>query len=153
MVWRPPPCAIRAHLGCTITNVQIYDNTFIARTGPGEDWEAIGGRIYDSNGGSPSGIVIDDNLFEAIVNTSDTSYAARAFSMEGVAADRSPLIENNTFESNDISLGFSGDDGNDECDGDFISNTFSETTDGAVRAYQSIHAGYWTGQAAQYPHS
>ncbi|MEN6451435.1 MAG: right-handed parallel beta-helix repeat-containing protein, partial [Thermoguttaceae bacterium] len=128
-------------------DLHIYNNTFIARTGVGEVHAALGLRIYipTNSAGTDLNNVIENNTFKAIVETTDTTYYARAVSLEEVAANSAPLFRNNVFESNDVSLAFGGNDGKDSFDGDFISNTFTRSSEGATRTYYAVSAGFWVG--------
>jgi hypothetical protein len=127
-------------------DIHLHDNTFIARTSAsGETLGAIGGRItyYSNNQAINLNNLFENNIFKAIVETTDTNYYARAFSFDGVAANTAPLMRSNFIESNDISLALAGSDGNGYAlDGDFISTTFRKSVDGAARSYKSIVAGY-----------
>ncbi|MEN6457924.1 MAG: fibronectin type III domain-containing protein [Thermoguttaceae bacterium] len=129
------------------TNLHIYNNTFIARTGVGEVHEAIGLRVYipTNSTGADLNNVIESNTFKAIVETTDASYSAYAVTIEGVGANCCPLFVDNLFESNDTSLGLGGNDGKDAFDGNFISNTFVRSSEGATRTYSAISAGFWIG--------
>ncbi|MCE5269195.1 MAG: fibronectin type III domain-containing protein, partial [Planctomycetaceae bacterium] len=128
-------------------DLHIYNNTFIARTGDGEVHEAIGLRIYmpSNTPGADMNVLIENNTFKGIVDSTNSFYSARAVSLEEVGAICSPLFKNNTFESNDTSLGLGGNDGKDAFDGDFFSNTFSKSSEGATRTYYAVTAGYWNG--------
>ena len=101
---------------------------------------------FESN---PQGIdlndVIENNTIEAIVNTTDPDYYADAVALEDVGTNCSPLFLNNVFESNDISLELGDGDGWPELDGDFVSDTFSQSSDGTQVPYTTITAGYWIG--------
>jgi hypothetical protein len=133
-------------------NIQVHDNTFIARTGPGKVTGAVGGRYFQvaNTANEPVNFVMQNNVFKAIVGTTDTTYWARAFSLENnflTSVHTAAVMKNNVFESNDISLGFGGPDGASLPEGTFLSNTIRKnTTEGAVRAYEAIHAGYWNGE-------
>lgn len=131
-------------------NIHIHDNTFIARTGVGEVHAAIGARISyhrTNNNWVALNNLIENNLFKAIVETTDTYYWARAMTIARVMdTDGGCLLKNNTFESNDISLGFSDNDGNIVNSGTFISNTIRKSSEGAARNYRSVLAGYWIGE-------
>ena len=91
------------------------------------------------------GNVIENNTFEAIVETDDSSTHAIAFADDSLLPNTSPLIENNVFESNDRSLQIGWDYGIDTYDGDFVSNTCRRnTTEGdQTRTYTSVGVGYW----------
>ena len=124
-------------------NIYIHDNTFIARTGPGYAVMAIGiNPTYVLNSANINlNNLIENNLFKAIVETTDSHYAARAVSLEGIAPYGSLTFKNNIFESNQISLAIGGVNGSNADGVDFISNAFRKSAEGASRAYISIQAG------------
>ena len=129
------------------TNIHIYDNTFIARTDATLVHAAYGGRIsflVDNTGGDLNNFVTD-NVFEAIVGTTDTSFYAIGLSLESIGVNDSPHFVGNTVESNDTSLAFSGNDsaGVNVNQGLLTSTVIRKSSDGVARAYKSILAGYW----------
>jgi len=135
-------------------NIHVHDNTFIARTRPGQD-EAYGARFsYTNRNGQMdnAGILIENNTFRAI--TYDPSLndwngmpadPAKAFVWDGMQANINPIVRNNVFESNCISLQMPDGDGGGMGDYDtlFISNTMKKVSEGAQVPYRSIVAGWW----------
>jgi hypothetical protein len=130
-------------------NLDIYNNTFIATTGPGLATQAYGARIsYVNPGGqmNNAGIILQNNLIKAVVTTSDPTYTAQALLVDGVDAGINLMISSNTLESNDISLALGGGDGSDDYGVQFISNTLRKSSDGAARSYTGILSGFWIRQ-------
>jgi hypothetical protein len=122
------------------------NGTLTKVSGTGDDTIAFGSIIPEGNStGANMGNVIENNTFKAIVETSDASAYAFAFADDALLPNTSPLIENNIFESNDVSLQIGYDYGGSVYDGNFVSNTCRrDTTDGdQTRAYQSVGVGYW----------
>jgi VCBS repeat-containing protein len=124
-------------------DLNIHDNSFVARTGVGNAHGAIGTRISYMNNASAIewGDVISNNLFKAIVDTTDSYYWARAIAIEGVVSGTGLKFFGNAIESNDISLGLSGNDGFYAHDVTFTSSTFVKSSEGASRTYQTVRAG------------
>jgi hypothetical protein len=138
---------LRNNVGTVVQrDLLIYNNTFIATTGPGLATQAYGVRISYIN---PKGkmddanIILQNNLIKAIVTTADRTYSAQAFVLDGADPGIDLLIENNVFESNDTSLALGGADGGDNYDTLFLSNTLRKSNDGASVPYTGIVAGYW----------
>jgi hypothetical protein len=131
-------------------NIRIYNNTFIATTGPGFAQGAYGVRIdyLNPNGEmNNSHISLFNNLIKAITTTTDTSFYASALDVDEMAAGIAMGISNNILESNDVSLQICGNDG-DGTTGvngvDLISNTLRKSSSGASVTYTGVLAGYWT---------
>src|SRR5262249_30920077 len=97
-------------------DIHIYNNTFIAETGPGLAQQAYGVRISYVN---PKGdmneanILLEDNTIGAIVTTADAGYRAQALLVDGVDPGIDLKVVGNTLESNDVSLAMGGSDGGD----------------------------------------
>ena len=139
----------RDYADAGMRNISVHDNTFIARTGVGYAHAALGARVsyrVATNSVGNLNDVFTNNVFEGIVETSDSSYFARGLTLEAVDnATTGYKFVTNTIVSNDTSLGFGGNDGENAKGLTFISNTFSKSSEGAVRAYRSIAAGYSNG--------
>jgi PKD repeat protein len=131
-------------------NISIYNNTFIATTGPGYAQGAYGVRIdyVNPNGEmNNSHISLFNNLIKAITTTTDTSFYASALDVDEMAAGIAMGISNNILESNDVSLQICGNDadGTTGVSGvDLISNTLRKSSSGAIVTYTGVQAGYWT---------
>src|SRR5947209_11668891 len=104
-------------------DLNIHNNTFIARTGPGLLQEAFGVRISYANNGqmNDAGIVLENNTIKAIVTTADPSYRAKALLLDRVDAGIGLRIDHNVLESNDVSLALTESGGN--VVGYLVSNT------------------------------
>lgn len=129
-------------------NINVYNNTFIAWTDTGYARGAIAIRMTHANEDAVDGwnCQFYGNTLKAIVNTTSTVYYfARALTFEGVAAGVKHSFFNNTLESNDISLGFGGNDGFDARDITLTNNTIVKSTEGAVRSYQEVRVGQGNG--------
>jgi hypothetical protein len=127
-------------------DLSIQNNTFIARTGPGQFNEAQAVRIsYANNNGAMdnAGILLQDNLIKAIVSTPDTSYRAKALVLDRIDDGINLQISGNVLESNDVSLAVA-DTGGDVTGVDLINNTLRRSAEGAPRPYTGILAGYDT---------
>jgi hypothetical protein len=131
-------------------NIRIYNNTFIATTGPGFAQGAYGVRIdyVNPNGEmNNSHISLFNNLIKAITTTTDTSFYASALDVDEMASGIAMRISNNILESNDVSLQICGNDA-DGTTGvrgvDLISNTLRKSSSGANVTYTGVLAGYWT---------
>ena len=144
---------IRAVVG-TVSDVDIYNNTFYAQTSVGDDWSAVGARISFSNGSGQnanSDVILQNNTFEGIVVKPDPnltgSYSSTAYglSVSGVDAGTGLQLLNNTFVSNDTSLNFGDSDSYGESENDitFIGNTIEKASTGAAMTYTGIAAGNW----------
>jgi hypothetical protein len=132
-------------------NLRIVNNTFIATTGPGLCQKAFGARIsYVNKDGAmnDAGIVIRGNTFRAIASTDDEDYHAEAFVIDTFGAGIRPVIRDNVFESNDVSLVIGESEAGDNADVTFVDNTLRASKIGA-RPYTGIHFGYWTEQSSQ----
>lgn len=134
---------VRSDESFVVQNLYIHDNTFIARTDASHNSAALGGRLTFTNNSNVAdwGIVINNNTFRAIVDTTNTAFLARAFSLEGLQDLVNPLLSNNIFESNDISFGFGGADGANAQDAVLVSNTFTKSATGAARTYYALLCG------------
>jgi hypothetical protein len=127
------------------TNVHIYNNTFLATTGPGLGLAAYAVRISYLN---PNGemnnanILIENNTFRAIVTTTDPTYTAQAMLVDGVAPGINLVCSGNILESNDTSLALSGADLGNVSGVLLVSNTLRKSSVGAARPYTGIRAGY-----------
>ena len=79
---------LRTWMDAGWNNLHIYDNTFISRKGANDVHEAIGLRMYipSNTPGTDLNCLIESNTFEAIVETTDPNFSARAVSLEGVGA-------------------------------------------------------------------
>jgi hypothetical protein len=127
-------------------NLTFSGNTFISTTSLGQDLGAIAARItYGNNNGAMNNanIVFTNNTFRAIVNTTDPNYYAQAFDIDSMDAGIKPVITNNVFSSNDISLQLTGPDGDSVNDVQLVGNTIDKSSLGAVRSYSPIVAGFW----------
>ncbi len=128
------------------TNLQIYNNTFIATTGAGFATAAYAVSISYMN---PNGemnnanVVLANNTLKAILTTTAAGYRAEALLIDGVEPGINLVCANNVLESNDVSLALCGGDLGNVYDVSLISNTVRKSSDGAVRPYTSILAGYW----------
>jgi hypothetical protein len=130
-------------------NLDIYNNTFIATTGPGMATEAYGARIsyVNPNGEmNDANIQLHDNTFKAVVTTADPRFHGRALLIDGVAAGINLQISRNVLESNDVSLGISGADLGNVFGVTLLSNTLSKSSSGAARPYTGVLVGYWNYQ-------
>ncbi len=142
------PLRIR-NWGNVQSGIHIHDNTFIAMTGdPGTVWVADGAFVTmqndDPNVQNPlGGNLIENNIFKAIVTTTDKAYKAWGMTISGVAPGAGLLVKNNILESNDISLNFGDDDNWQGIDADilFLQNTFKKSNEGAARDYTPMLAG------------
>jgi hypothetical protein len=131
-------------------NLQILDNVFIARTGPGLCPKAFGARISYLNNGhamDDAGIVIRGNTFTARVGTDNPEFHAEAFVIDTLAPGIRPTIEGNVFESNDISLAIGDSEAGDNNDVTLVSNTLKRAGE-PVRDYTGVKFGYWTERIA-----
>ena len=144
---------IRAIVG-TVSDVDIYNNTFYAQTSVGDDWSASGAVISFSNGSGQnanSDVILQNNTFEGIVVepdpnlTGSRSSTAYGLSVSGVDAGTGLQLLNNTFVSNDTSLNFGDSDSYGESENDitFIGNTIEKASTGAAMTYTGIAAGNW----------
>lgn len=127
-------------------NVRIHGNKFISRTTDGEGLNATSLRLtYTNDNGQMTdcGNIIENNLFQSIVETTDKNYRAAAVALAGVGPDTGLIFRNNIFESNDVSLKL-GDDGGEyrgnNSDLFFNLNSFSKLED-ARRSYTAILIG------------
>ncbi|MBI1913917.1 MAG: right-handed parallel beta-helix repeat-containing protein [Planctomycetes bacterium] len=126
--------------------LNITNNTFIARTGPGQLNEAQAVRIsYANNDGAMdnAGITLQGNLIKAIVSTPDESFRAKALVLDRVDDGINLQISGNVLESNDVSLAVA-DTGGDVTGVDLAFNTLRRSDEGAPRPYTGILAGYDT---------
>jgi VCBS repeat-containing protein len=131
-------------------DIAVYDNSFIARTGPGLATEAYAARIsyVNINGQMDNaGIVIRNNVFRAI--TDDPSRPVMAFVLDGTSQGINTVVSDNVFESNDTSLQILGSDGGDSYDTRFVSNTIRKSDDGSALEHKGISVGYSVNQAHQ----
>jgi hypothetical protein len=129
-------------------NLRIYNNTFIAITGPGLVPEAYGALINYVNHNSAMNdahIILNDNIFKAIVSSPDPDCHAAALDIDGMEPGIGLEVANNVFESNEASLRIGGSDGFSVSDIALDSNTFRKSSDGVDRPYTDVIAGYWTG--------
>ena len=148
---------LRTETGGRFQNIHIYNNTFYAHTGIGQDHTAIGMRITmtnDSGQNNNTGIVIENNTLKAIVLSDDTSQPsmdAMAIDLARYDAGMGIVYRNNTLESNDISLNLGSNDGWNESGVLFTGTTFVKSSqgitsirpyDGSTRGYTPIEAGY-----------
>lgn len=138
--------------GGTYNNVSVHDNTFIARAGVGFMQKASACRISCSSftSGSqvsPANCNWYNNTLKGITDiaTDDAYHYAYALSLEDVLpADNGFVLYNNTLESNDISLQIGTPDGSTRATGVLLHDcTWKKSSEGAVKTYKSISAGYW----------
>jgi hypothetical protein len=139
--------ALRLRNGTSrFADLHIQNNLFAASTGPGLVTGAQGARVSafnDSGQMTASNVQIRWNIFKAIVNTTSTSYRARAFSVSRVDAGTGIQIGWNVFESNDTSLGFGDSDSWQAAARDLWmgGNVIRKSAEGAPRSFVSIIAG------------
>src|SRR5262249_31153502 len=127
-------------------DLSIHDNTFIARTGPGQRAEAQAVRIsYANHDGAmdDARITLQGNLIKAIVSTPDPSFRAKALVLDRIDDGINLQISGNVLESNDVSLAVA-DTGGDVTGVDLAFNTLRRSDEGASRPYIGILAGYDT---------
>jgi hypothetical protein len=139
---------LRGEDGVPMRNIQIYNNTIIATTGPGFTNECYAARIvYKNTNGAManSNITITNNTFRGIVTTTDSSYHAYAFDVDSLDAGIGLNIRNNVFDSNEYSVRLCSPDDWNISQLDLVGNTFSLSSSGAVRTYTAVLAGYWVG--------
>jgi len=142
---------IRSYTDGGLQNINIHDNTFIARTGSVSDdcHAAIAFRLNYPVNTIGSSNLIENNTFKAIVETTNTNYYAKAFVIENMNAGGGMTYVNNVLESNDNSLTFGWSDAGTmlhTLSGEYISNTIRKSSEGATRTYIGIQAGSETKQ-------
>src|SRR5262249_3927755 len=100
---------------------------------------------YVNNNGAmnDAGIALVNNLIKAILTSGDPGFRARALMLDRVDAGIGLRIAGNVLESNDVSLGLTGDSAGGVTGVDLFSNTLRKSSDGAARAYTGILAGYY----------
>lgn len=137
----------------TFKSITVSNNTFMATTGPGLDHAAQGARISETNDqGQLTGAnnIFQNNVFKAVVTTTDSHYGAYALSISGVGAGTGLQFAGNTFQSNDTSLRLGDNDSwqgvNDDIS--FTGNTFALTTDGPARTYTALLAGSYQNEVS-----
>jgi Calx-beta domain/Beta-agarase/YXIM esterase-like, galactose-binding domain-like len=126
-------------------DIAIYNNVFTARTGPGLVEQAYGARIsYANINGAmdDAGISLENNTFQAIAETTDPTYHAKALVLDSIDAGVGLRIANNVLESNDIALALT-DSGGGVSDVDLVSNTLRLSSEGPARPFTGILAGYY----------
>jgi hypothetical protein len=130
-------------------NIQVYNNTFIAQTGGANQVTiAYGARLalVNLNGVmNNSGDSFTNNIMKGIVTTTNSNWVAYGFQIGQLDAGIGLTIAHNTFESNDVSLSISGDDGWNVSGVDLVSNYLKKSSDGAARTYTGVLMGYWIG--------
>jgi hypothetical protein len=127
-------------------NLQIQDNTFIAKTGPGFVARAFSVRISYVNKQhqmDDAQIVFNHNVIRGVVATADPKYRAYGLVLDGIAPGIRPKFFNNTIESNDVSLAITEGDGGSVNDVLLESNTIRQTADTPTRAYTDVLAGFY----------
>lgn len=127
-------------------NLQIIDNVFIARTGPGLCPKAFGARISYLNNDhamDDAGITIRGNTFTALVANDDPDFRAEAFVIDTLAPGIRPTIDHNVFESNDVSLAIGDSEAGDNNEVILMSNTLKRVGS-PIRDYTGVKLGYWT---------
>ncbi|MDD2731995.1 MAG: fibronectin type III domain-containing protein [Candidatus Pacebacteria bacterium] len=138
---------MRTYVDGGFRNINIHDNSFTAYSGEGYTISCDTIRVTATvNQTEDYNVLIKDNLFKAIVGTSNGSYSACAASIEDVWEGNLFRFIGNTFESNDISLVLGGADGTQVYSGYFESNTIKKSSEGASRTYKPYQFGYWTGK-------
>ncbi len=115
------------------TNINIHDNTFIAIAGPvlgSTSAQAMAiSLLNDSGEMNNSGIVINHNTIEAVVQSAASGYSAIGLEIE-TAGGVNPVVSNNTISSNNIGVGLNIDYQLSAVSGiTFLSNAFSVATD------------------------
>jgi hypothetical protein len=131
-------------------DIRVHDNVFIARTGPGLVSQAYGARISYANVGgamNDAGIALEDNTIVAVVETTNTSFRAKALVLDRIDAGIGLRIRGNVLESNDISLALT-DTGGSVHQVDLVSTTLRRSAEGAARPYTAVLAGYYNRQIA-----
>jgi hypothetical protein len=126
-------------------DLKLTKNTFTARARPGAGQWAFGGWISYENKADAmddAGIVIEQNTFRAISESSDEGYRAYALMLDPIAAGIHPRIVDNLLESNDVSLGIGGPSGGDTGALTLVANVLRKATEGPKRPYSGIAIGY-----------
>ena len=102
---------VRGWYDGSMRNVQIYDNSFIAHAGDTADYTygAYGACINYIDSGNSYGdlnIIIENNTFQGIVETTDTDYYARQISLSQVKAHNTGIkfINNNMISDDTLSI-------------------------------------------------
>lgn len=105
------PAKAGAQTGCN-----VHDNTFVATTGPGLAWCAIGARVSQHNDMLPIGQeagannLLTDNTFKALVNGTDQSQRAVALSLSAIDAGTGLQCNRNVLTGNDVLLAVGDND-------------------------------------------
>lgn len=146
---------LRVFTGGRVKNVTFSHNTFAAQTGVGNNWAALGARIYIASNNvlmANSDLVFENNDFQAVADSIDPNLAgsAQPTSAFGVSLSQVPpgtgiqFLDNN-FESNNISLNLGDDYGyNGTITGVlFLGNTITKLDQGAAMPYQGILVNHW----------
>jgi PKD repeat protein len=139
-----------------IRDITFRNNLFFAETGIGLDWACTAMRLtlYNVSGQMTNcGLVFENNVFRARLDTIDPSYTSprnpRAW---GASIDQLPpgsgvSFLNNTFESNDVMLNLGDNDGwletIDGTGSSFVGNTFAYLNQGAAQTPRSVVVGDW----------
>jgi PKD repeat protein len=148
------PTAFRMRVYQTYKNIQVYNNTFIAHTGAGMPWEAIGGRITISNvngENANSNNLFYNNTFKGILDSVDPTYTgmrasqALGLSLSEIEAGTGTQFLNNRFESNSTSLNLGDNDSYGLTNSDvlFVNNTLAKSAEGASVGYTGLLVGNW----------
>ena len=127
------------HMGAQ-RDLLIQNNTFIARTGPGQTNQADGVLISYANPDgrmSNANVVLSNNLIEAIAGTADPAYRAEALVLDRVDGGVNLGITGNVLASNDVSLAVSDTEGGIRGVA-LVSNTVRRSDEGAARPYTAI---------------
>ena len=137
---------LRSFIDKYVLNVDVYDNTFIARTDVNKVNGAYGARISlgINNDGEPIGVAIRDNTFEGIVDTDNSSFNGCGFDNGQTGVGTDVTLTGNTFSSNHYSLMFSSNDtSNFSRDSIYLSNTCHKSSEGTARTHISVRGSWW----------